>query len=133
MPGGHTFWPYRIWKKGPSGYKYQQYIGEVEGKSVSEAKRQAAREFGGSAKNYHAEPFFSGSRTPSARPRNNPTKAQRKAKARKAAVERRVAAALAKFLKQANPAMKTAGATMQRLKGGTIKITPIKAAKRGRR
>lgn len=41
--------------------------------------------------------------------------------------KRRVAVALAKFLKQANPAMKTAGASIQRLKGGVIKITPIKA------
>jgi len=55
------------------------------------------------------------------------TKLQRKVKAQKASVERRVASALAKFLKQANPAMKTAGAKLQRLKGGVIKITPIKA------
>lgn len=61
------------------------------------------------------------------RPRKNPTKAQKLAKARKASVERRVALALAKFLKQANPAMKTAGAALQRLKGGVLKITPIKA------
>lgn len=48
-------------------------------------------------------------------------------KARKAAVERRVAGALAGFLKKINPAMKTAGAKVQRLKGGVIKITPIRA------
>jgi len=59
--------------------------------------------------------------------RRNPTKAERAVKAQKAAVQRRVAVALAKFLKQANPAMKTAGAEVQRLKGGVIKITPIKA------
>jgi len=59
--------------------------------------------------------------------RKNPTKAQKRAKAQKASVQRRVASALAKFLKQANPAMKTAGASIQRLKGGVIKITPIKA------
>lgn len=55
------------------------------------------------------------------------SKLQRKVKAHKVAVERRVASALAKFLKQANPAMKTAGASIQRLKGGVLKITPIKA------
>jgi len=66
-------------------------------------------------------------------PKRNPTKAEKKAAAQKAAVERRVAAALAKFLKQANPAMKTAGAKLQRLKGGVIKITPIKANAAGRK
>lgn len=60
-----------------------------------------------------------------------PTKAQRAAKAKTAAAKRRVAVALAKFLKQANPAMKTAGASVQKLKGGVIKITPIRA--KGRR
>lgn len=59
--------------------------------------------------------------------RSNPVKTRKRAKAHKASVERRVASALAKFLKQANPAMKTAGARVQRLKGGVIKITPIKA------
>jgi len=59
--------------------------------------------------------------------RKNPTKAQKREKSRKASVQRRVAVALAKFLKQANPAMKTAGASIQRLKGGVLKITPIKA------
>lgn len=57
----------------------------------------------------------------------NPTKAQKREKTRKASVQRRVAVALAKFLKQANPAMKTSGAQVQRLKGGVLKITPIKA------
>lgn len=46
---------------------------------------------------------------------------------RTAAVQRKVASALAGFLKKVNPAMKTAGAKVQRLKGGVIKITPIKA------
>ena len=54
-------------------------------------------------------------------------KSVRVAKAHKASVERRVSTSLKKFLKQANPAMKTAGASIQRLKGGVIKITPIKA------
>ena len=55
------------------------------------------------------------------------TKVQKREKVRKASVQRRVASALAKFLHQANPAMKTAGASIQRLKGGVLKITPIKA------
>lgn len=45
---------------------------------------------------------------------------------RKAAVSRRVASALAGFLKKMNPGTKAAGAKVQRLKGGVIKITPIK-------
>jgi hypothetical protein len=58
--------------------------------------------------------------------RKNPTKA-RVSKARKASVERRVASALAGFLKRLNPGMKTSGASIQKLKGGVLKITPIKA------
>ena len=70
---------------------------------------------------------------PGVRRRANPTKAQKREKAKKASAQRRVALALAKFLKQANPAMKTAGATVTRLKGGGLTIRPIKAVKRGRR
>jgi hypothetical protein len=61
------------------------------------------------------------------------TKAQKREKSKIKAAKRRVAVALAKFLKQANPAMKTAGATVTRLKGGGFTIRPIKAVKRGRR
>jgi hypothetical protein len=60
------------------------------------------------------------------------TKVQAREKARKASVERRVAAALAKYLKVQNPAMKTLGAAVQKLKNGVLKITPIKAT-RGRK
>ena len=60
-------------------------------------------------------------------------KAKRSTRARKAAVDRRVAVALAKFLKQANPAMKTTGASIQRLKGGVLKVTPIKANRGSKR
>jgi len=70
---------------------------------------------------------FAGTPTRGNRARKNPTKAQKREKARKASVQRRVASALAKFLKQANPAMKTAGATVTRLKGGGFTIRPIKA------
>jgi hypothetical protein len=62
--------------------------------------------------------------------RSNPTKKQKREKAAKTAAKRRVAVALAKFLKQANPAMKTAGARVTRLKGGGFTIRPIKAVKR---
>ena len=68
----------------------------------------------------------------SAARRKNPTKAQKLAKARKASVERRAAAALRKYLKIQNPAMKAIGAAVQKLKRGVLKITPIKA-KRGRK
>ena len=59
-------------------------------------------------------------------PRKNPTKAQKREASKKASAKRRVAVALAKFLKQANPAGKYAGATMRRNKGGSITIVPIK-------
>ena len=67
--------------------------------------------------------------------RSNPaklTKAQRATARKKAATERRVAAALANYLKKQNPGMKTAGAKVQKLKGGVLKITPIKAVPRAR-
>lgn len=61
------------------------------------------------------------------RKKKNPgTKAERQVRAQKASAKRRVAVALAKFLKQANPAGKYAGATMRRNKGGSITIVPIK-------
>lgn len=59
--------------------------------------------------------------------KRNPTKAQKREKARKASVQRRVAVALAKYLKQQNPGTKLAGAKVEKLKGGVLKITPIKA------
>ena len=64
--------------------------------------------------------------------RKNPTKAQKRAKAKTAATKRKVASALATFLKKTNPGAKLAGARVQKLGGGVIKITPIKL-NRGRR
>ena len=55
------------------------------------------------------------------------TKKSRLAKARKASAKRRVATALASWLKKMNPAMKLAGAKVEKLKGGVLKVTPIKA------
>jgi hypothetical protein len=55
------------------------------------------------------------------------TKAQKREASKKAAAKRRVAVALAKYLKQANPGTKLAGAKVEKLKGGVLKITPIKA------
>jgi hypothetical protein len=49
-----------------------------------------------------------------------------KEKVRKSSAKRRVAVALAKFLKQANPGRKYAGCKMQRNAGGSITIIPIK-------
>ena len=61
------------------------------------------------------------------RGRKNPgTKAERAVRAQKASAKRRVAVALAKYLKQQNPGVKLAGAQVEHLKGGVLKITPIK-------
>ena len=46
---------------------------------------------------------------------------------------KRISTALKNFLRKANPAMKTAGAKVTRLKGGGFTIRPIKAVKRGHR
>lgn len=59
--------------------------------------------------------------------KNPGTKAERAVKAQKKSAKRRVAVALAKYLKQENPGKKIVGAKVQKLKGGVIKITPIKA------
>jgi hypothetical protein len=68
-------------------------------------------------------PLRGGKRNPRGR---RLTKLQRQVKAAKAAAKRRVAVALAKYLKQQNPGMKIAGAKVTRLKGGAVKIVPIK-------
>jgi hypothetical protein len=64
-------------------------------------------------------------------PRSNPTKAQKRVRAastrKKAATERRVASALAKYLRVQNPGQKSSGAKIQKLNGGVIKITPIRS------
>jgi len=57
------------------------------------------------------------------------TKLQRKVKAAKASAKRRVAVALAKFLRQANPGRKVGEVRMYRLKGGGITIRPVKRSK----
>ena len=61
------------------------------------------------------------------------SKLERAVKAKKAAVQRRVASALAKYLKQVNPSGKFVAAKVQKLKGGVLKITPIKAPQKGKR
>jgi hypothetical protein len=53
------------------------------------------------------------------------TKLQRKVQSAKKAADRRVAVALAKYLKQQNPGRKFVAARVQKLKGGAIKITPM--------
>ena len=65
--------------------------------------------------------------------RRNLTKSQRVSRRRKASVERRVATALKKFVQAQNPGKKLAGAIVQRMAGGVVKITPIKANRSRRR
>jgi hypothetical protein len=60
------------------------------------------------------------------------TKLQKKVKAAKASAKRRVAVALAKYLKQANPGRKIVGARVYKGKGGSRRIVPV-FAKRGKR
>jgi hypothetical protein len=73
------------------------------------------------------------------RKRKNPTKAQKRPSklqrllaSTKRAKAKRMSEALKKYLKIQNPGTEFAGAAIQRLKGGVLKITPIKAV-RGRR
>jgi hypothetical protein len=55
------------------------------------------------------------------------TKRKRTEHTRKLSAKRRVETALKKYLKQQNPAMKTAGAKVFKLKGGALRIVPVKA------
>jgi hypothetical protein len=120
----------KIWKvytadsRGTQGTRGLVYAGEVTASTAVSATRKARKVF----------PHYSRYKvvSNSAR-RKNPTKIQKREATKKASAKRRVAVALAKFLKQANPAMKTEGATVTRLKGGGFTIRPIKATKRGRR
>ena len=58
------------------------------------------------------------------------TKAQRRAKAKRAGAERRKMNACKVFLKKMNPSRKLPGAVrVKRLKGGGISITPVKVKK----
>ena len=59
--------------------------------------------------------------------RKNLSKAERAVASQKASAKRRIAVALAKYLKQQNPGVKLAGAQIEHLKHGVLKITPIKA------
>jgi hypothetical protein len=64
--------------------------------------------------------------------RSNPvkkiTKASIRERIRKSSAKRRIATALAKYLKQQNPGQKVSAVRVQKLKGGVIKITPVKVA-----
>lgn len=102
------------------------YIGTVTAKTSAAALRKARYEWGSSGAWTDAQlKQFSVRKANPASGRHVP-KAQKREKAAKASAKRRVAVALAKFLKQANPAMKTTGATVTRLKGGGFTIRPIK-------
>lgn len=104
---------------------------------LSSARKAAQREANKSGRTVTVEQFHSwhdvGGRPylthpilPKARgnPTKKTTKLERKVKAAKASAKRRVAVALAKYLKQVNPS--ATHAKVQKLKGGVIKITPLK-------
>ena len=123
------------WRAGPGDYRT---VGRYEALTAKDALRQARAEDTHSYGGRHDAAARAYRKTFRARlieryKRKNPSKAQKRVKAQKASVQRRVAVALAKFLHQANPAMKTAGAKVTKLKGGGFTIRPIKAVKRGRR
>jgi hypothetical protein len=50
---------------------------------------------------------------------------QKRLNAAKRSKKKRIAKALQKYLQQMNPGRRVVGARVQRLKGGTLKITPI--------
>jgi hypothetical protein len=56
------------------------------------------------------------------------TKASIRERIRKSSAKRRIATALAKYLKQQNPGRKITAVRVQKLKGGVIKISPVKVA-----
>lgn len=64
--------------------------------------------------------------------RSNPTKAQKRLNAKRAARKRSIAKSVRALLKKANPSAKITGAEVVKLKGGALRITPIKS-NRGRR
>lgn len=106
---------YRVYVKASQGSKAKL---DSEHATLADAQRRR-NQFGGYA--YEAT-----IRRGRGAVKKNPTKAQKREKTRKASAKRRVAVALKNFLKKANPAGKYAGAKMQRNKGGSITIIPIK-------
>ncbi len=110
----------RVTSSGPRGAKtyeirwkdgelYDYTDSAAAAKRMAAAARKAERAYYGSGR------------------RKNPTKAQKKERTRKASAKRRVATALAGWLKKMNPGSKIVGAELTRLKGGVIKVKPIKA------
>lgn len=77
--------------------------------------------------------YFDGqdSRKNSGRKRN-PTKAQKRAKARTAAKKRGLVQAVHALVKKLNPTAAISGARVVKLKGGGLTIRPIKSARRRR-
>jgi hypothetical protein len=61
------------------------------------------------------------------RKRKNPTKTQKRAKARTAAKKRGIASAVRSLLQKTNPSAAISGARVVKLKGGALKITPVKS------
>jgi hypothetical protein len=120
-------WRWEGTRKNPSSNVYRVYVKASQGSkakldsehaTLADAQRRR-NQFGGYA--YEAT-----IRRGRGAVKKNPTKAQKREKTRKASAKRRVAVALKNFLKKANPAGKYAGAKMQRNKGGSITIIPIK-------
>jgi len=112
-PRGAKTWEVR-WKGG-------EYYGSAD--TAYAAKRLAAQARA-EEKRYYSK--YNPSR------RRNLSKLQQKVRAAKKATDRRVATALAKYLRAQNPGAKLAGAKVQKLKGGVLKITPVKMNRRRR-
>jgi len=122
-------------KKGSEGYAVAGYLVM----SLREAKAIAKREANADRRPIMVEDVATGKTVAMVYPsrgnpsrRRNPTRAARRLSAKKAATDRRVATALAKYLRAQNPGAKLAGAKVQKLKGGVLKITPVKMNRRRR-
>jgi hypothetical protein len=94
------------------GYKYTPKVTDWAKEAYQTRSTQRRREARGGA----------GPKNPGGR---KLTKLERKVRAAKKAADRRVATALAKYLRQANPGKKIVAAQVQKLKGGAVKITPV--------
>lgn len=114
-------------------------VGRVEAATKAKALALARRLYGGKGeRNWLGRPtkqaVYVQQESGNPTRRNPGTKAERAVASQKLAAKRRIAVALAKYLKQQNPAAgKLAGAKIEKLKGGVLKITPIRANAGGKR
>lgn len=121
-----------IWTK-----SYRSYAAAARALEALERKGYsgAVNQLGGKWRvRLRVDSFLDNPRRRTMKRRSNPgvSRHVRVERARKSAAERRVATALANYLRKQNPGMKTAGAKVQKLKGGVLKITPIRAPRRPR-